>query len=89
MDDTRQPRLKYLQTHCADRWGYGPTDEATIHKTQRYLDSLGLPPQQLLLQAENSPELCLSCGCKTGKVFHVRSEELKVPQYEALGFILE
>ena len=30
--------LKYQQTQCADVWGYGNTDSATIKMVYRYID---------------------------------------------------
>jgi hypothetical protein len=86
--------LKYQQTQCADVWGYGNTDSATIKMVYRYIDSLGLLDKtSRFFINKDTPQLnnCASCTCASGKlIWFVNSTELldsaRIQRLRQLGF---
>src|SRR5438067_1694318 len=69
--DIEYAELKYAQTKCADKWAPGVSDAITAENVQHYLDSLGLAPLTVRIEADSPAELCNSCSCKTGKIIYV------------------
>jgi hypothetical protein len=90
----KKTSLKYIQTQCADVWGYGNTDSATIKMAYRYLDSLGLLDQTSWFTINNDiAQLnnCTSCTCASGKlIWLINSTELldsvRIQRLRQLGF---
>ncbi len=81
--------LSYNQTQCADKWGYGNSDNLTIAKVARYLDSLKLYHSAITIKFDpNLQAVCLACTCTSGKIISVTtsSDITTRTKYEAIGF---
>ena len=90
----RDTSFFYIQTQCADVWGYGKTDSSTALMAYRYLDSLSLLDQtSRFLITKDTTQLysCLSCTCPSGKLIRLTTERgsadsLRYKRLRELGF---
>ncbi|MEP7377369.1 MAG: hypothetical protein ABI675_28460 [Chitinophagaceae bacterium] len=86
--DNEYTTLSYKQTYCSDPWATGTNDNLTLVNVASYLASSELYIASLYIKQENSPDMCLACSCKTGKIITVstlNSETLKA-KYLQIGF---
>ena len=79
--------LSYKQTYCADPWGIGDSDSATLVKMRQYLDSRGLYHSQESITLVEPPSMCLACTCTSGKIIKVATRVGDQQAYTAFGFM--
>lgn len=88
----KQTSLRYQQTQCADVWGYGNSDSATLKMVYRYLDSMGLLDRtsRFFIQTDTTKLIkCLSCDCPSGKLIWLlaRTDSLNADRLERLRLV--
>lgn len=77
------------QTQCADIWGYGATNDATIAKLNSYLLQQKITADKITLQATGEQAACAACVCSNGFVFHVWAKAQYIDSLTTLGFIIK
>ncbi|MBI1782324.1 MAG: hypothetical protein HYR66_13320 [Sphingobacteriales bacterium] len=84
---TPEKAFFYNQTQCADKWGYGQTDEETIDKLRTYLTSQQIVVTNLAITYPvGNLIICDACSCPTGKRFKVTVPEEDELKLKAEGF---
>lgn len=83
--------LSYPQTYCSDPWptGAGGNDSLTMVNVAHYLDSLDVYISGLTIKADNTPDTCKACTCKTGKTIYASTFKGQEEKYIAVGFTKE
>lgn len=79
-------QMKYEQTQCADRWGYGTNDAHTKNLLGLFLDSAGIKYSNLELKRINSGAACAACTCESGGLFSLTTTESFTTELIKLGF---
>ncbi len=78
--------MKYEQTQCADKWGYGANDNETKTRLSSFLDSAGIIYTDLKFAKVNPGAVCLACNCVTGGLFTLETTEPFVAALTNFGF---
>lgn len=74
------------QTQCADPWGYGNSDMATINLLRTYLAQNGVNADKVSLKTTGTGMNCLACTCTTGRTFFITAPDNNKADLETLGF---
>jgi hypothetical protein len=77
------------QTQCADVWGYGSKNAATITKLTNYLLQKQITTSKIELQPTGEAMVCTACICSNGYVFHVWAESQYINNLIAEGFTIK
>ncbi len=78
--------VHHAQTNCADQWGNGDSDDATLTRLRNYLDQRNLYHTNEYITDSGPHLLCNSCQCTTGNLIYLRIMPAQQQQYAALGF---
>lgn len=74
------------QTQCADPWGYGNNDMATINLLRDYLWQNGIDADKVSLKTTGLGEACLACTCTSGRTFYITAPDNNKSTLQNLGF---
>lgn len=77
------------QTQCADSWGYGGSNDATIARLNSYLLLQKITAEKITLQASGEQATCAACTCSNGMVFHVWAQPQYIDSLIKQGFTIK
>ncbi|HET9055897.1 MAG TPA: hypothetical protein VFN30_03515 [Chitinophagaceae bacterium] len=78
--------MRYYQTQCNDKWGYGSNDTETIQNMVTYFKDRGIIIYSPSLSLPDGSYICRACICPTNRKFAVSVEEDNVERMIAEGF---
>jgi hypothetical protein len=79
--------VRYGQTQCSDKWGYGNNDTETVQKMVVYLKAKGITVSSPNLSSAPADFIsCLACTCPSGRVFTVTASGGDEEKLKAEGF---
>lgn len=90
VSDVAEPTLTvvYLQTGCADEWGYDEVESKQVALVEKYFENLNVVPFTIQMDNGGDPDLCLACFCHTGRRFIAKIKKSDWAVYEKKGFTL-
>jgi hypothetical protein len=85
--DKNKSNFSYVQTSCADVWGYGRSHEESLMNCVKYLSDNGIVVENYYVNVTPLAIICSACPCVTGIVYKVFVNEQYTPKMLALGFV--
>lgn len=84
---TDTTRIYYDETFCADPWGQSSVaDDDKKKNIEKYLKGKSIKIFKVEILNDRTPDLCKSCGCKSGKRISCKVKKSDLNKAINVGF---